>query len=103
MALAAGQITLEQFLALPEAEPSAEFIVDDFREPPDIAIEIVSPEHRVTALVRRCLWYVAQSVRLALLIDSLWHTHMTAFGRPRTGENVRPLTDGASCPLPAWP
>lgn len=44
-------------------------IVDDFREPPDIAIEIASPEQSVNALVRRCLWYVANGVHLALLVD----------------------------------
>jgi Uma2 family endonuclease len=44
-------------------------IEDVFREPPDIAVEIVSPEQRVNALIRRCLWYVANGVRLALLVD----------------------------------
>jgi Uma2 family endonuclease len=44
-------------------------IADDFREPPDIAIEIVSPEQSLTALVRRCLWYVANGVQAALLVD----------------------------------
>jgi Uma2 family endonuclease len=42
---------------------------DDFLEPPDIAIEIASPEQSVTALVRRCLWYVANGVHIALLVD----------------------------------
>lgn len=44
-------------------------VADDFREPPDIAIEIVSPEQSVNGLVRRCLWYVANGVRIALLVD----------------------------------
>src|SRR5436190_9807814 len=44
-------------------------IVDDFTEPPDIAIEIVSPEQSVNALVRRCVWYVAHGVQMALLVD----------------------------------
>jgi Uma2 family endonuclease len=44
-------------------------IVDDFWEPPDIAIEIVSPEQSVNALVRRCLWYVSNGVQVALLVD----------------------------------
>ena len=44
-------------------------IADVFCEPPDIAIEIVSPEQSVNALVRRCLWYVAHGVHVALLID----------------------------------
>ena len=44
-------------------------VADDFLEPPDIAIEIVSPGQSVNALVRRCLWYVDNGVRIALLID----------------------------------
>lgn len=36
---------------------------------PDIAVEIVSPDQSVTDLVVRCLWYVANGVRIALLID----------------------------------
>ena len=35
---------------------------DDFTEPPDIAIEIVSPGQNVTRLVRRCIWYVDHGV-----------------------------------------
>jgi len=34
-------------------------ILDDFTEPPDMAIEIVSPEQSVNALVRRCIGVVA--------------------------------------------
>lgn len=41
----------------------------DLTEPPDIAVEIVSPGQSVNALIRRCLWYVANGVPLALLID----------------------------------
>ena len=44
-------------------------VANDFREPPDIAIEIVSPGQRVNPLVRRCLWYVEHGVGAALLID----------------------------------
>ena len=44
-------------------------VADDFLEPPDIAIEIASPEQSVNALVRRCLWYVANGVQIALLVD----------------------------------
>ena len=44
-------------------------VANDFREPPDVAIEIVSPEQSVNALVRRCLWYVANGVGVALLVD----------------------------------
>jgi Uma2 family endonuclease len=44
-------------------------VPDDFTEPPDIAIEIVSPGQNVTRLVRRCIWYVEHGVTLALLVD----------------------------------
>lgn len=44
-------------------------VADDFFAPPDVAIEIVSPEQGVNALVRRCLWYVANGVGSALLVD----------------------------------
>ena len=44
-------------------------LANDFFEPPDIAVEIVSPEQSVNALVRRCLWYVEHGVRVALLVD----------------------------------
>jgi Uma2 family endonuclease len=44
-------------------------IANDFFDPPDIAVEIVSPEQSVNALVRRCLWYVAHGVHVALLVD----------------------------------
>jgi Uma2 family endonuclease len=37
-------------------------IADDFFEPPDVAIEIVSPEQSVNALVRRCIQYIGQGV-----------------------------------------
>jgi len=37
--------------------------------PPAIAVEIVSPDQSVTDLLIRCLWYVANGVRISLLID----------------------------------
>ena len=40
-----------------------------FFDPPDIAVEIVSPEQSTNALLRRCLWYVANGVQIALLVD----------------------------------
>jgi Uma2 family endonuclease len=45
-------------------------VADDFTEPPDIAIEIVSPGQRVNALVRRCVWYIDHGVHLALVVDA---------------------------------
>lgn len=44
-------------------------VANDFLIPLDIAIEIVSPQQSVNALVRRCLWYVAHGVQIALLVD----------------------------------
>lgn len=44
-------------------------ICDDFLVPPDVAVEIASPDQSVNALVRRCLWYVANGVGAALLVD----------------------------------
>lgn len=44
-------------------------VLDDFWEPPDIAIEILSPGQSTNRLLRRCLSYVANGVRAAVLID----------------------------------
>lgn len=44
-------------------------IANDFLEPPDVAIEIASPEQSGNFLVRRCIWYVANGVQIALLVD----------------------------------
>ena len=44
-------------------------VADDFLIPPDIAVEIVSVGQAVNALVRRCLWYVENGVRVAVLVD----------------------------------
>ena len=43
--------------------------IDDVYQPPDLVVEVVSPGQRVSRLVRRCLWYVANGVRAALLVD----------------------------------
>lgn len=40
----------------------------DFEEPPDIAVEILSPKQSDTRLVRRCAWYVENGARAALLL-----------------------------------
>jgi Uma2 family endonuclease len=42
---------------------------DDVLTPPDVAVEITSPEQSANALVRRCLWYVSNGVEIAVLID----------------------------------
>ncbi len=44
-------------------------IADEFSEPPDLVVEIVSPKQTVNTLIRRCLWYVAHGVMIALLVD----------------------------------
>jgi Uma2 family endonuclease len=44
-------------------------VADNFTEPPDIAIEIVSPHQSVNSLVRRSVWYVDNGVRVALVVD----------------------------------
>jgi Uma2 family endonuclease len=44
-------------------------IASRFTEPPDIAVEIVSPDQTATDLVSKCIWYVKNGVRIALLAD----------------------------------
>jgi Uma2 family endonuclease len=44
-------------------------IANDFREPPDIAIEIVSPGQGVNQMVLRCISFVEQGAQAALLVD----------------------------------
>jgi Uma2 family endonuclease len=36
--------------------------------PPDLAVEIVSPEQSVSLLIRKCLWYAEIGVRVTLLV-----------------------------------
>jgi Uma2 family endonuclease len=38
-------------------------------EPPDIVVDIVSPEQSVNSLIQRSLWFVANGVHIALLVD----------------------------------
>jgi Uma2 family endonuclease len=42
---------------------------NDFLEPPDIAVEILSPQQSKPKLIEKCEWYVAHGVPIALLID----------------------------------
>jgi Uma2 family endonuclease len=44
-------------------------VANVFREPPDIAFEIISPRQSANQQVERCLWYVANGVQIALLVD----------------------------------
>jgi Uma2 family endonuclease len=41
----------------------------DYHEPPDIAVEIVSPDQSVTELLKKCLRYIALGSQVALLVD----------------------------------
>ncbi len=62
-------------------------VANDFIEAPDIAVEIVSPEQSVNAQVRRCLWFVANGVGAALLVDPADHSVLLF----RQGEPPQPL------------
>jgi Uma2 family endonuclease len=44
-------------------------VANRFTEPPDIAVEIVSPDQTATYLVTKCLWFVRNGVKIALLVD----------------------------------
>jgi Uma2 family endonuclease len=62
-------------------------LVDDITEAPAVAIEIVSPDQSVNALIQRCLWYVLHGVEIALLTDPD-HESIVAF---RHGQEPRLL------------
>ena len=51
-----------------------------FTEPPDIAVEIVSPEDSVSEQTAKCVWYVDNGVRIALVVNP----------RDRSARLVRP-------------
>lgn len=58
-------------------------VANQFREPPDIAIEIVSPEQSVNGLIRRCLWFIENGTQVALLVDPADHSVLRfQAGRP---------------------
>lgn len=44
-------------------------VANRFTEPPDIAVEIVSPDQGATDLISKCIWYVKNGVRIALIAD----------------------------------
>jgi Uma2 family endonuclease len=41
----------------------------DFTEPPDLAIEIVSPEQKLADLLKKCVDYVARGTAVALIVE----------------------------------
>ena len=49
-------------------------VVNTFSEPPDIAIEIISPGQSIRELVDKCHWFVDHGARIALLVhpDREW-------------------------------
>ena len=68
---------------------------NDAPEPPDVAVEIVSPEQSVTALIRQCLWYVDNGVKAALIVDPMDHTVLLF----RPGQPYRALQDDETIDL----
>jgi Uma2 family endonuclease len=40
-----------------------------FTEPPDIAVEIVSPDQSASDLFDKCIWYVKNGVKIALVVN----------------------------------
>lgn len=49
-------------------------VINDFFDPPDIAVEIVSPEQSVNDQIRRCLWYVENGTQIAVLLNPEDHS-----------------------------
>jgi Uma2 family endonuclease len=45
-------------------------VANRFTEPPDITVEIVSPDQAVTDLIDKSIWYVKNGVRIALVVDT---------------------------------
>jgi Uma2 family endonuclease len=43
-------------------------LLEDYLAPPDVAVEIVSPEQSVAQLGRKCRWYLDHGVPLALIV-----------------------------------
>ena len=46
-------------------------IPTDVTVPPDVAVEIRSPDQTVRSQVERCRWYVANGVRVSIFVDPL--------------------------------
>jgi len=66
-------------------------VADNFTEPPDIAVEIISPSQSVTGQVRRCVWYVEHGVEVALLVDAV--DRVVLLFRPNTVPRALEGTD----------
>ena len=83
-------------------------VANDFRDPPDVAIEVVSPEQSTNALIRRSLWYVQHGVEIALLVDPsdesviCWHAQEpTAVIRRGDGISFGDVVPGLQLPVAA--
>jgi Uma2 family endonuclease len=59
-------VTMYRWERIPR-DPNGE-VANVFRTPPDIAVEILSPEQSVRRQVDRCRWYVANGVQIALVL-----------------------------------
>ena len=70
-------------------------VEDVFTEPPDIAIEIVSPGQSVSSLVRRSVWYLDNGVRVALVVDPVDRSVLTF----RAGQAPRVAQGGQAIEL----
>lgn len=44
-------------------------VANVFRDPPDIAVEIISPGQTLRDQIEKCHWYVEHDVRIALLVN----------------------------------
>ena len=75
-------------------------VANVFRLPPDIAVEVVSPEQSPNALVRRCVWYVEHGVERALLVDPGDRSvvRFAAGASPQAQRQDEPLDFGAVLP-----
>ena len=63
-------------------------VPDDVLIAPDITVEIVSPDQSVRAQIDRCRWYVANGVRIALLVHP----------QDRLGRSVRAFRSAVETP-----
>ena len=63
-------------------------IGDVFRTPPDIAIEIVSPDQSVRDLTAKCQWFVDHGVPIALLVHP-YRVWVRRFGPGAAPETLR--------------
>jgi Uma2 family endonuclease len=59
-------------------------VANVFREPPDIAIEIVSPDQSIRELTEKCRWFVKHGVSIALLVhpERRWVRRFTPGAAP---------------------